>query len=80
MNLTSTKVLKEIWALVGRQFPSAQHAEHWKDYEMLLIYRSLFSLASRILYATFSAIAGNTVWQISDEYLTNELYNDDLKK
>ena len=72
---------KEIWTLVVRKFPSTNHAEYWKDYEKLLIYRSLFASASRILHSIFAMIAGSAVWQISGEYLTkenNELEDADL--
>ncbi len=75
------KACREIYTLITRKFPSTSHAGYWTDYEKLLIYRSQFSTASRILFMVFSTISGSAVWQISNEYLqknNDRLPNADL--
>ena len=56
-------------SLILRQFESDDHAKYWKDYEWLLIIRSMIAIASRIFLSIMTQMSGSSITKISDEFI-----------
>ena len=60
---------KEVWMLLRRKFQSEYHARRWVDYENVLVVRTMFYMASRLLLIAFSIMSGKEQWNLAEEYI-----------
>ena len=53
--------IKTLWDLTLKRFPSKIHEIVWRDYEKILMYRSMMSQFSRIVQFTAYSSMGITI-------------------
>ena len=63
------EVTKALWDLTLRRFPSKNHEIVWRDFEKILMYRSMMSQFSRIIHAVVYSSMGIIIWKQSEEYV-----------
>ena len=71
--------LRALRDLTLMRFPSKSHKVVWKDYETILMYRSIMSQLSRILMQMAYMFMGQIYWMQSEKYVaTGEPKNHEL--
>ena len=65
--------------LTLRRYPSKHHKQVWRDYEKVLMYRSMCSQFSRVIFTIVFTFLGEVHWQQSAKYVaTGEPENNEL--
>ena len=63
------QVFRTVRDLTLRKFPSKLHKRAWRDFDKILMYRTIMCSLSRVVYTTVQACLGTMKWQESQEYV-----------
>lgn len=75
----TTYVFETLRDLTLRRHQSKIHKMVWEKFEKIMMYRSMMSQVSRLIYSIAYTLMGQIIWQQSEEYVeTGEPENNAL--